>query len=44
MFQVVGVPDPRLGEEICACVQVHEGMKCTEQELKDYCLQHVSII
>lgn len=41
-IQVVGVPDERMGEEICACVQLHDGMECSEQELKDYCLQNLS--
>lgn len=40
--QVVGVPDARLGEEVCACIQISEGKECTEQEVKDYCLQNLS--
>ncbi|XP_060071243.1 medium-chain acyl-CoA ligase ACSF2, mitochondrial-like [Ylistrum balloti] len=35
--QVVGVPDKRLGEEICAWIQVKDGQKLTEKEVKDFC-------
>ncbi|OWF52435.1 acyl-CoA synthetase family member 2, mitochondrial-like [Mizuhopecten yessoensis] len=35
--QVVGVPDKRLGEEICAWIQVKEGQTLTEQQVKDLC-------
>lgn len=34
--QVVGVPDEKYGEEVCACVIVKEGCAVTEQELIDY--------
>ena len=40
--QVVGVPDARYGEELCACIILHEGHPCTEQEIKDYCREHIS--
>lgn len=40
--QVVGVPDARYGEELCACIILHEGHGCTEQEIKDYCREHIS--
>ncbi|XP_038139388.1 medium-chain acyl-CoA ligase ACSF2, mitochondrial [Cyprinodon tularosa] len=35
--QVVGVQDPRLGEEVCACIQLVDGQECTEEEIKAYC-------
>jgi fatty-acyl-CoA synthase len=35
--QVIGVPDPRYGEELCACVELHKGMQATEQEIRDFC-------
>jgi fatty-acyl-CoA synthase len=35
--QVVGVPDPRYGEEVCAWVRLKPGASLTEQELRDYC-------
>ena len=34
--QVVGVPDPRYGEEACAWVVLNEGETATEKEMKDY--------
>ena len=34
---VVGVPDPLLGEALCACVVPIEGAIVTEEELEDWC-------
>ena len=34
--QVVGVPDPRFGEVLCACVVLKPGEKATVQELQDF--------
>lgn len=34
--QVVGVPDPRFGEVLCACVVLKAGEKATVQELQDF--------
>ncbi|MCW2623099.1 MAG: AMP-dependent synthetase and ligase, partial [Frankiales bacterium] len=35
--QVVGVPDPRYGEELCAWVQLKPGASLTDDELRAYC-------
>ncbi|HEV3087811.1 MAG TPA: AMP-binding protein [Candidatus Elarobacter sp.] len=35
--QVIGVPDERYGEELCAWVVLNEGASASEQEIKDYC-------
>jgi fatty-acyl-CoA synthase len=35
--QVIGVPDERYGEELCAWVIVHEGAELTEAEVREYC-------
>jgi fatty-acyl-CoA synthase len=35
--QVIGVPDPKYGEEIMAWVKVKPGEQVTEEELKEYC-------
>lgn len=35
--QVVGVPDARFGEEICAWVRLRAGEHATEAEIQDYC-------
>jgi fatty-acyl-CoA synthase len=35
--QVIGVPDPKYGEEIMAWVKLREGESCTEEEVKEFC-------
>lgn len=41
-FQVVGVPDQRKGEEICAWVQLaNPNAKVTEEELRQFCKERV---
>ncbi len=35
--QVVGLPDERFGEEVCAWVRLRPGMALTEEELRAYC-------
>ena len=35
---VIGLPDKRLGEIAAAIVQVKEGMTCTEDEIRAFCL------
>jgi fatty-acyl-CoA synthase len=35
--QVIGVPDPKYGEEIMAWVKVKPGEQLTEEDLKEYC-------
>ncbi len=35
--QVVGVPDQKYGEELCACIIVRAGEKLSEQEVRDFC-------
>jgi fatty-acyl-CoA synthase len=35
--QVIGVPDPKYGEEIMAWVKVKPGEQVTEEEVKEYC-------
>ena len=34
----VGVPDKHYGQEIVACVILREGQRCSEQELREFCL------
>jgi fatty-acyl-CoA synthase len=34
---VVGVPDPRFGEELCAWIRLKPGEAATEAELIDFC-------
>ncbi len=35
--QVIGVPDLKYGEEVCAWVKLKEGASLTEEELRAYC-------
>lgn len=35
--QVFGVPDERMGEEVCAWIRLHHSDTATEQEIKDFC-------
>ena len=40
--QVIGVPDPRYGEEVCAWVIVREGETVTEDELREFCRANIA--
>uniref|UniRef100_A0AC35G0L8 Uncharacterized protein n=1 Tax=Panagrolaimus sp. PS1159 TaxID=55785 RepID=A0AC35G0L8_9BILA len=40
--QVIGVPDERFGEEICAWIRLKPNCKLTEEELKEYCKGKIS--
>ena len=35
--QVFGVPDPRLGEEVCAWIVLKPGQSASEEEIRSYC-------
>jgi fatty-acyl-CoA synthase len=35
--QVIGVPDPKYGEEICAWIKLHAGQSATAEEIRDFC-------
>ena len=35
--QVVGLPDERMGEELCAWIRLAAGETCTEDEIRDFC-------
>lgn len=39
---VVGVPDERMGEEICACVRLEPGQQLDEQAVRSYCTQAIA--
>ena len=34
---VVGVPDAKYGEAVCACVRLRDGMRATEEEILEFC-------
>ena len=40
--QVIGVPDPQYGEEICACIILQDGVDCTQTEIQQYVLDHMA--
>ncbi|MDH3993076.1 MAG: AMP-binding protein, partial [Gammaproteobacteria bacterium] len=40
--QVFGVPDVKMGEELCAWVQLHPGETMTEDELKSFCRDQIT--
>jgi len=35
--QVIGVPDSKYGEEVCAWIRLREGETATQEEIRDYC-------
>ena len=35
--QVIGVPDEKYGEELCAWIKLREGQSATEEEIKAFC-------
>ena len=35
--QVIGVPDPKYGEEVCAWVRLRSGQSATEEEIRGFC-------
>jgi fatty-acyl-CoA synthase len=35
--QVIGVPDPKYGEEICAWIKLHAGQSATPEEIREFC-------
>jgi fatty-acyl-CoA synthase len=35
--QVIGVPDRKYGEEVCAWIRLHDGVTATEEEFRDFC-------
>ncbi|MGI6013592.1 MAG: AMP-binding protein [Oscillospiraceae bacterium] len=40
--QVIGVPDKRYGEEIMACIILHDGCEMTVEEMKTYITEHMA--
>lgn len=40
--QVFGVPDEKMGEEVCAWVQLHPGKTLTEEALKEFCRDQIT--
>ena len=40
--QVVGVPDRKYGEELCAWIMLHEGDSATADEIREFCRGHIA--
>ncbi|KAJ8028221.1 Acyl-CoA synthetase family member 2, mitochondrial [Holothuria leucospilota] len=40
--QIVGVPDKRMGEEVCACIKLKAGETATAEEIKDFCTGEIA--
>ncbi|KLU60228.1 long-chain-fatty-acid--CoA ligase [Peptococcaceae bacterium CEB3] len=40
--QVVGLPDTKYGEEVCAVIRLREGETATSEEIRDFCRGHIS--
>ena len=40
--QVVGVPDERLGEDICAWVKLRQGHEASADAIRDFCAAHLA--
>jgi fatty-acyl-CoA synthase len=40
--QVIGVPDDKYGEEVCAWVQLRDGVTASEEELRDFCRSRIA--
>src|SRR5262249_14209143 len=41
--QVVGVPDPKYGEELCAWIRPRAGSALTEDAVRSYCAGRLSL-
>jgi len=40
--QVVGVPDRRMGEELCAWIRLGSGKTCTEDDIRAFCQDRIA--
>ena len=40
--QVIGVPDPKFGEELCAWIKLRNGEQATEEEIREYCRDQIA--
>jgi fatty-acyl-CoA synthase len=40
--QVVGVPDAKYGEELCACIVLREGQQASVEEIKEFCVGQIA--
>jgi fatty-acyl-CoA synthase len=40
--EIIGVPDPKYGEEVCAWIKLHEGQQATAEEMREFCKGHIA--
>jgi fatty-acyl-CoA synthase len=40
--QVVGVPDPKFGEELCAWIKLKSGVAATQAEIHEFCKEQIA--
>jgi fatty-acyl-CoA synthase len=40
--QVIGVPDPKYGEEVCAWIKLHAGEGLSAEEVQGFCKGHIA--
>jgi fatty-acyl-CoA synthase len=40
--KVIGVPDRKYGEEVCAWVQLRDGAELTEEDIRAFCKEHIA--
>nr|XP_033816743.1 medium-chain acyl-CoA ligase ACSF2, mitochondrial isoform X2 [Geotrypetes seraphini] len=40
--QVIGVKDPKMGEEVCACIRLNTDKECTAEDIKAFCKGKIS--
>ncbi|MEQ8194646.1 MAG: AMP-binding protein [Rhodospirillales bacterium] len=40
--EVFGVPDPKLGEEVCAWIKLKEGERASAEEIRDFCRDKIA--
>ena len=40
--EIIGVPDPKYGEEVCAWIKLHEGEQATAEEIRSFCEGHIA--
>jgi fatty-acyl-CoA synthase len=39
---VVGVPDAKYGEAVCACIRLRDGAQATEDEIREFCRERIA--
>ena len=40
--EVIGVPDEKYGEEVCAWIKLHEGETATEEDIREFCRERIA--